>query len=118
MTDPLAAARALVLHDLTVTGATEPETVSILEDAVAERRTWVAAWPAGLEFVPGLVAQDVQDALLDRRGRWPLCPLCEDATHAVFIQPDLGGPDPTWVCEDSGREVAPLGSFPARPVAG
>ena len=120
MSDPtvdpaLATARALVLADLTATGAAEPATVSILEDAVAQRRTWVEAWPEGAVFAAGLVAQDVQDALLETRGRWPLCPLCEDATHAVFISPDLGGPDPTWVCEESSREVAPLGSLGAVP---
>lgn len=112
--DAAVRARALVLADLTATGATEPETVSILEDAVAQRRTWAQAWPEGAVYVPGLVAQDVQDRLLDIRGRWPLCPVCEDATHAVFIHPDLGGPDPAWVCEVSGRPVAPLGSLPTR----
>lgn len=110
----LATARALVLADLTTTGAAEPATVSMLEDAVAQRRTWVQAWPEGAVFAAGLVAQDVQDAVLETRGRWPLCPLCEDATHAVFVHPDLGGPDPVWVCEESGREVAPLGSLPRR----
>ena len=30
----------------------------------------------------------------------------------VHIQPDLGGPDPTWVCEESGTPVAPLGQLP------
>ena len=116
MTDAaLATARALVLADLTATGAAEPETVSVLEDAVADRRAWVEAWPEGAVFAAGLVAQDVQDTLLETRGRWPLCPLCEDATHAVFISPDLGGPDPTWVCEESSREVAPLGSLGAAP---
>ena len=104
-------ARALVLADLTATGATEPETVSMLEDAVSARRGWAEAWPEGAAYVAGLVAQDVQDQLLDTRGRWPVCPVCEDATHALFIHPELGGPDPTWVCEDSGREVAPLGSL-------
>jgi hypothetical protein len=108
-------ARALVLADLAATGATEPETVSLLEDAVSERRAWAEAWPEGQVYVAGLVAQDVQDRLLDTRGRWPLCPVCDDATHPVFIHPELGGPDPTWVCEDSGREVAPLGSLPRRP---
>ena len=122
MSDPsanpaLATARALVLADLTATGATEPDTVSIREDAVAQRRSWVEAWPEGAVFAAGLVAQDVQDALLETRGRWPVCPLCEDATHAVFIAPDRGGPDPTWVCEDSGREVAPLGSLGVVPRA-
>jgi hypothetical protein len=116
VTEALSAARALVLADLTSSGATEPETVSILEDAVAERRDWVAAWPEGAVYAAGLVAQDLQDRLLDTRGRWPVCPLCDGATHAVHIQPDLGGPDPTWVCEESGRVVAPLGSLPPRPA--
>ncbi|QIK68311.1 hypothetical protein G7072_01645 [Nocardioides sp. HDW12B] len=111
----LAAARAVVLADLTATGAAEPATVSVLEDVVASRREWVTHWPDGAVFAAGLVAQDVQDTLLETHGRWPLCPLCEDATHAVFISPDLGGPDPTWVCEESGREVAPLGSLGSPP---
>lgn len=114
MSDALTAARALVLADLTASGVAEPETVSMLEDAVADRRGWVEAWPDGEVYAAGLVAQDVQDRLLDTRGRWPLCPLCDDATHAVHIAPDLGGPDPTWVCEESGRVVAPLGQLPAR----
>jgi hypothetical protein len=36
----------------------------------------------------------------------------EDAPeHTLHIQPDLGGPDPYWVCEESGQPVAPLGSL-------
>ena len=29
--------------------------------------------------------------------------------HPLYIQPDLGGPDPVWVCEETGDAVAPLG---------
>jgi hypothetical protein len=36
----------------------------------------------------------------------------EDApVHALHIQPDLGGPDPVWVCEMSGDVIAPLGGL-------
>jgi hypothetical protein len=31
--------------------------------------------------------------------------------HALYIHPELGGPDPRWVCENSGITVAPLGSL-------
>jgi hypothetical protein len=31
--------------------------------------------------------------------------------HALHIQPDLGGPDPYWVCEETGEPVAPLGNL-------
>jgi hypothetical protein len=109
MTDPLLRARALVLSDLEATGATDPETVSALEEAVSQRRWWSEQWREGEAYAAGLVAQDVQDVLLESRGRWPLCPVCEDGTHALYIHPELGGPDPVWVCEQSGREVAPLG---------
>ncbi|MDX6327064.1 MAG: hypothetical protein QOK15_3418 [Nocardioidaceae bacterium] len=107
--DPLLRARALVLSDLQATGATDPETVSALEEAVSQRRWWSAQWQEGVAYAAGLVAQDVQDALLGSRGRWPLCPVCEDGTHALYIHPELGGPDPVWVCEQTAREVAPLG---------
>ena len=107
--DPIMTARASVLHDLEATGAADAEAVSLLEDAVAQRAWWLEQWPAGHEFIVGLVAQDVQDGLLERAGRWPLCPACEDASHALYVEPDLGGPDPVWVCEEAGLEVAPVG---------
>lgn len=112
-TDPLISARARVLHDLEVTDAADVESVSALEDAVSTRRWWTAQWEEGKLYVAGLVAQDVQDAILDRLGRWPLCRACDDLDpHALYIHPDLGGPDPTWVCEKSGVTVAPLGKLP------
>jgi len=109
-------ARALVLHDLDVTRAADPESVSALEESVATRRWWTSQWEEGKAYVAGLIAQDVQDAILDRAGRWPLCRACDDGDipgepHALYIHPDLGGPDPTWVCENSGIPVAPLGKL-------
>ncbi len=105
-----------MLHDLEVTGAADAATVSALEEAVATRRWWASQWAEGRAYVAGLVAQDVQDAVLDRAGRWPLCRQCDDGggtdPHALFIHPELGGPDPHWVCERSGTAVAPLGSLP------
>ena len=66
-------ARALVLADLAADGVADAAVVSLVEDAVAQRRWWVEQWPDGAEFVAGLVAQDVQDALFERHGRWPVC---------------------------------------------
>ncbi len=116
--DVVLAARALVLHDLEVTGAADPATVSALEEAVITRRWWASQWQEGRAYVAGLVAQDVQDALLDSSGRWPLCRHCDvgrdgSDPHALFIHPELGGPDPHWVCERSGTPVAPLGRLPS-----
>jgi len=108
--DVLMTARALVLHDLEVTSAADAESVSALEAAVTTRRWWASQWEEGLHYVAGLVAQDVQDALLPTLGRWPLCRACDDLdANALYIHPELGGPDPAWVCEKSGIEVAPLG---------
>lgn len=113
--DPvLADARARVLADLEASGATGADTVSALEDAVAARRWWADQWPEGASYVAGLVAQDLQDALLTSHGRWPLCRACDHLDpHALYIHPDLGGPDPTWVCEVSGIPVAELGALRA-----
>ena len=109
--NPVMAARALVLRDLQSTGVADPDTVSLLEDAVAQRAWWLEQWPEGRDFVVGLVAQDVQDALLETSGRWPLCSACEERTHALYVDPDLGGPDPAWVCEKAGIVVAPIGGL-------
>jgi hypothetical protein len=109
--DPVMTARALVLHDLEVTGVADADTVSLLEEAVSQRGWWLDQWPEGRDFVVGLVAQDVQDALLERAGRWPVCTACESATHALYVDPDLGGPDPRWVCEEAGLVVAPVGGL-------
>jgi hypothetical protein len=107
----LLGARAQVLHDLLATGAADAATVSVLDEVVAARRWWVTEWDQATAYVAGLVAQDLQDQLLEGHGRWPLCPRCDEATHALYIHPDLGGPDPVWVCEETGREVAPLGGL-------
>jgi hypothetical protein len=110
--DALLTARALVLHDLEVTGAADPDSVSALEAAVTTRRWWTSQWEEGTRYVAGLVAQDVQDAILDGFGKWPLCRACDQLDpHPLYIHPELGGPDPTWVCENSGIAVAPLGQL-------
>ena len=107
--DPLLEARALVLHDLQARGLADAKTVSALEESVTQRRWWVSQWAEGAEFVAGLVAQDVQDAVMDRGGPWPLCEGCRgDDEHCLYITPDLG-PDPHWMCVRSGAVVAPLG---------
>ncbi|MEV7284520.1 hypothetical protein AB0O01_08180 [Streptomyces sp. NPDC093252] len=104
-------ARALVLADLAAGEVADADVVSLVEDAVRERRWWVEQWPDGAGFVAGLVAQDVQDALLDRYGRWPLCPVCASGDpHALEIEPELG-PDPHWVCHQAGVKVAALGAL-------
>jgi hypothetical protein len=110
--DVVMRARALVLHDLESTGVADAATVSALEAALADRGWWLEQWAEGRDFVVGLVAQDVQDALLDTNGRWPLCRACDHLDpHALYVHPDLGGPDPTWVCEHAGIAVAPIGEL-------
>ncbi len=113
-------ARALVLADLESARRADPQTVSLLEDAVSARQWWAEQWPEGAIYVAGLVAQDVQDALLDDGERWPLCGTCDEdaALHSLHIEPDLGGPDPVWVCEESGRMVAALGRLNGGSLSG
>ncbi|MEU0653685.1 hypothetical protein ACWEV9_04630 [Streptomyces albogriseolus] len=107
----LHAARALVLADLVTRGVAEADVVSLVEDSVAHRRWWVEQWPEGAGFLAGLVAQDVQDALLERYGRWPLCPVCGSGDpHALEVEPELG-PDPHWVCHKAGVKVAAVGAL-------
>lgn len=101
-----------MLHDLESTGVAGPATVSLLEAAISDRGWWAEQWAEGAIYVVGLVAQDVQDGLLETSGRWPLCHACsEEDPHALYVQPDLGGPDPTWVCEQAGIAVAPVGEL-------
>ncbi|MER8067462.1 hypothetical protein ABTZ59_04000 [Streptomyces sp. NPDC094034] len=110
-------ARALVLADLAAGDVARAEVVSLVEESVSHRRWWVEQWPEGAAYVAGLVAQDVQDALLERYGRWPLCPVCAedppDGPHALEVEPELG-PDPHWVCGKAGVVVAAVGSLGAR----
>jgi hypothetical protein len=114
----LHAARALVLADLVAGEVAEADVVSLVEDSVIERRWWVEQWPEGLEYVAGLVAQDVQDALLERYGRWPLCPVCGSGDpHALDVEPELGA-DPHWVCHKAGVRVAAVGSLGSAGSAG
>ncbi|WP_058045777.1 hypothetical protein [Streptomyces roseifaciens] len=105
-------ARALILADLVAGDVAEADVVSLVEDAVAQRRWWVEQWPEGAGFVVGLIAQDVQDALLERYGRWPLCPVCTRSgdLHALEVEPELG-PDPHWACTKQTVLVAPVGSL-------
>lgn len=110
----LHAARALVMADLAAGDMAEAETVSLVEESVAHRRWWVGQWPEGAAYVAGLVAQDVQDAVLERYGRWPLCPVCvTEDPHALDVEPELG-PDPHWVCAKAGVAVAAVGSLGGR----
>ncbi|MGW5868737.1 hypothetical protein ACWFRJ_42055 [Streptomyces sp. NPDC055239] len=114
----LHAARALVLADLVAGEVAEAEVVSLVEESVVHRRWWVEQWPEGVEYVAGLIAQDVQDALLERYGRWPLCPVCgADDPHALEVEPELG-PDPHWVCAKAVVVVAPVGGLAGGPSGG
>jgi len=107
----LHAARARVLADLIAGQVAEADVVSLVEDSVVQRRWWVEQWPEGAGFVAGLVAQDVQDAILERHGRWPLCPVCSTGDpHALDVEPELG-PDPHWVCHQAGVKISPVGSL-------
>ncbi len=100
-----------MLADLTADGVAGPEEVSLLEQAVSHRRWWCDQWPAGAVFVAGLLAQDIQDALLELRGRWPLCQVCDEMEpHALDVDPELGE-DPYWVCPVTGEAVAAVGSL-------
>lgn len=113
VTDVLLSARALVLHDLMARDMDSAHTVSIVDDVLTERRWWVTQWPDGAVFVACLVAQDVQEALLEDVGRWPLCGLPHDENdepHELRVAPDLGE-DPHWVCEEHGCVVAPIGAL-------
>jgi hypothetical protein len=108
-------ARARVLADLTARRLATADAVSALDEACASRQWWAEQWPGGAEYVAGLVAQDVQDALFDNAGRWPLCLECDSGpVHSLYIQPDLGGPDPVWVCEETGEVAAALGFLQRR----
>ena len=99
-----------MLADLTARHRATAPAVSALEDACVARHWWAEQWPEGEVYVAGLVAQDVQDALLELTGRWPMCLDCSDSpAHSLYIQPDLGGPDPVWVCEKTGEVAAALG---------
>jgi hypothetical protein len=109
MDDVLLAARAAVLADLTARRRADAEAVSVLEDALAQRQWWAEQWPDGVIYVAGLVAQDVQDALLESGRRWPRCLTCDGPEHCLYIHPDLGGPDPMWICEETAEATAPLG---------
>ncbi|MEV5607912.1 hypothetical protein [Streptomyces sp. NPDC052225] len=111
----LHAARALVLADLKAVDVADADVVSLVEDSVTSRRWWVEQWPEGVAYVTGLVAQDVKDGLLERYGRWPLCPVCgpgsgTEGPHALDVEPELGA-DPHWVCSEAGVVVAPVGSL-------
>ncbi|MFB7907917.1 hypothetical protein ACFXPX_43595 [Kitasatospora sp. NPDC059146] len=105
-------ARAQILADLTARDVADAAVVSLVEQAVTHRRWWLEQWPDGTEYVLGLVAQDVQDALLEAYGRWPLCTGCaaDGDPHALSVEPELG-PEPHWVCGKQGAVVAPVGEL-------
>ncbi|HEX7186960.1 MAG TPA: hypothetical protein VF423_01940 [Actinomycetes bacterium] len=115
VTDALLQARARVLRDLASCSLDTAACVSVVDEVLSARRWWVDQWPDGAAFVTCLVAQDVQEALLDAVGRWPLCQIPHDeddpVVHELRVAPDLGE-DPHWVCEEGGLVVAPVGALP------
>lgn len=107
--EALAAAATGVRRDLERTGRCRRRALRALEESLAHRQWWVSAWPEGADHLPGLVAQDVQEAVqaqLD--AHWPPCP--EHRDHALFVEPDLG-PDAFWVCHRTGLPVATIGGL-------
>ncbi|MGW1996631.1 hypothetical protein [Embleya sp. NPDC001921] len=109
----LLTARALVLADLRTHGVETPETVTVVEHALVERKWWVEQWPDGAAYVPGLIGQDVQEALTEQGTVWPPCPRHDD--HPLYLEAELGE-DPHWVCERDAEVIAPLGGLaPTRP---
>lgn len=106
----LSDARTAVQHDL------HGRWDTLLEQAAAHRAWWLLQWPGGDAYVPGLLAQDVQEAVHERADPlWPLCPTCRD--HALFVEPDLGE-DAFWVCHRSGLPIAEVGRLPEQPRTG
>ena len=74
------------------------------------RRWWASQWEEGKQYVAGLIAQDVQDALLEEAGRWPLCRACDELDpHALYIHPELGGPDPDLGLRELRHRRRPAG---------
>jgi hypothetical protein len=101
----LAGAREAVAHDL------HGRWAELLAEALAYREWWLSEWPDGGPFVPGLLAQDVQEKVhATADPLWPLCPTCRD--HALVVEPDLGT-DSFWVCHRSGLPVAEVGRLPS-----
>lgn len=106
--DVLRQARAAVAADLG-----DPRWDDALASAVEHRRWWLAEWPEGADYVLGLLAQDLQEAVHAEQPDWPLCreASCpEVGRHALFVEPDLGA-DPFWVCHKTGLPVAAVGSL-------
>ena len=65
-------------------------TVSVVDEVVTARQWWVDEWPDGAAFVTCLVAQDVQEALLDQVGRWPLCSVVHDPRRRARARTSCG----------------------------
>lgn len=113
----LLAARAAVVADLVASGTDTATTVDIVEDAMVARQWWVDHWPAGATHLTSLLAQDVQDRLLDDLGvRWPECPradCADEPVHTLTVAPELSE-DPHWVCDRTGADLGAVGALPRR----
>ena len=123
VSQPLLEARARVLHDLAARGLDTAAAVSVVDEVLSARRWWLEQWADGAPYLACLVAQDVQEALLEQVGRWPTCTVSHESDdphhvevpddptpHELHVTPDLGE-DPHWVCERSGVVVAPVGAL-------
>jgi hypothetical protein len=107
--EALVTAHTALRSDLCATNCWTPATEQALVNAINGRRAWLAAWPEGADHVPGLVAQDLQEAVHETiDATWPRC--SEHVDHALFVEPDLG-PDAFWVCHVSGLPVAAVGGL-------
>lgn len=104
-------ARAAALRDLGAYGFDDARIVSMLDDVVAQRRWWLDQWPEGEAFLPGLIAQDLQDTLLDAGTYWPQCRTCDgDVVHCLHVDPPLDA-NPSWVCDEGAVIVAAIGTL-------
>lgn len=111
--DGLDVARAAAVRDLCACGHDDATTVSLLDEVVAARRWWLDEWPDGEAFLPGLIAQDLQDTLLDAGVRWPQCSHCDDeVVHSLHVDPPLDA-EACWVCDRAAVVVARVGELNA-----
>ena len=96
-------ARALVLADLEARRCATPEAVSALEDAMSQRTWWAEQWPEGEQYVAGLVAQDVQDALFETVGPLAGVRQCGAPSTPSTSSPTSAAPTPCGSARSPAR---------------